>query len=145
MLTKHDVFKLLESFGIRHDDVVTMHSSLREVGPIEGGADGLLDALKEYLCDGLLLIPTHTWAVVNAANPHFDVRETVPNIGTLSRVAAFRKDAIRSLHPTHSVAVYGNGAEEYIKGEENCTTPCPPNGCWGRLKDINAKILLILQ
>ena len=56
MLTRNDVFKLLESFGIRRDDVVTMHSSLREIGPIEGGADGLIDALKDYLCDGLLLI-----------------------------------------------------------------------------------------
>ena len=65
MVTKHDVFNLLESLSIRRDDVVTMHCSLREVGAIEGGADGLIDALKEYLCEGLLLIPTHTWAVVN--------------------------------------------------------------------------------
>lgn len=143
MLTKHDVFKLLESFGIRRDDVVTMHSSLREVGPIEGGADGLLDALTEYLYDGLLLIPTHTWAVVNAANPHFDVRETVPNIGTLSRVAAFRKDAVRSLHPTHSMAVFGKNAREYIQGEEKSCTPAPVGGALSRLYELNGKVLLV--
>ena len=143
MLTRHDVFRLLESFSIRRDDVVTMHSSLREIGPIEGSADGLLDFLTDYLCDGLLLIPTHTWAVVNAANPHFDVRATVPNIGTLSRVAAFRQDAVRSLHPTHSMAAFGKNAREYIQGEENACTPAPVGGALSRLYELGGKVLLV--
>ncbi len=143
MLTRNDVFQLLESFGIRRDDIVTMHSSLREIGPIEGGADGLIDALKEYLCDGLLLIPTHTWANVNAANPHFDVRETVPCIGTLAKVAAFRKDGVRSLHPTHSMAAFGKNAREYIQGEEKSCTPGPMGGALSRLYELGGKVLLV--
>lgn len=143
MVTKNDVFTLLESFGIRPDDVVTVHSSLREVGPIEGGADGLIDAMTQYLCDGLLLIPTHTWANVNAANPHFDVRSTEPCIGTLSRVAAFRKDGVRSLHPTHSLAAFGKNALEYVQGEEKSTTPAPVGGALSRLYELNGKVLLI--
>jgi len=143
MLTRNDVFQLLESFGIRRDDVVTMHSSLREIGPIEGGADGLIDALKAYLCDGLLLIPTHTWANVNAANPHFDVRSTVPCIGTLAKVAAFRKDGVRSLHPTHSMAVFGKNAWEYIQGEEKSCTPGPMGGALSRLYELGGKVLLV--
>lgn len=143
MVTRNDVFALFESFGIRRDDVVTIHSSLREVGAIEGGADGLIDALKDYLCDGLLLIPTHTWAVVNAANPHFDVRSTVPNIGTLSRVAAFRQDGVRSLHPTHSMAAFGKNAREYIQGEEKSATPAPVGGALSRLYELNGKVLLV--
>lgn len=143
MLTRNDVFQLLESFGIRHDDVVTMHSSLREIGPIEGGADGLIDALKEYLCDGLLLIPTHTWANVNAANPHFDVRSTVPNIGTMAKVAAFRKDGVRSLHPTHSMAGFGKRAAEYLRSEEKSATPAPVGGALSRLYEENGYVLLI--
>ena len=143
MLTRNDVFQLLESFGIRRDDVVTMHSSLREIGPIEGGADGLIDALKDYLCDGLLLIPTHTWANVNAANPHFDVRSTVPCIGTLAKVAAFRKDGVRSLHPTHSMAAFGKNAREYIQGEEKSSTPGPMGGALSRLYELGGKVLLV--
>jgi aminoglycoside 3-N-acetyltransferase len=143
MLTRNDVFQLLESFGIRRDDVVTMHSSLREIGPIEGGADGLIDALKDYLCDGLLLIPTHTWANVNAANPHFDVRSTVPCIGTLAKVAAFRKDGVRSLHPTHSMAAFGKNAREYIQGEEKSCTPGPMGGALSRLYELGGKVLLV--
>ena len=52
MITRKDVFRLFEGFGIPRDGIVTVHSSLREIGPIEGGADGLIDAMKEYLCDG---------------------------------------------------------------------------------------------
>ena len=143
MLTKKDVFQLLESFGIRHDDVVTMHCSLREIGPIEGGADGLIDALKEYLHAGILLIPTHTWANVNADNPYFDVRSTVPCIGTMSKVAAFRKDAVRSLHPTHSMAAFGKNARDYIQGEETAQTPAPLGGALNRLYEMNGKVLLV--
>ena len=143
MITRNNVFNLLESLGIRHDDVLTLHASLREIGPIEGGADGLIDALKEYLCDGLLLIPTHTWANVNAASPKFDVRSTVPCIGTLAKVAAFRKDGIRSLHPTHSMVAFGKNARAYIQGEEKSATPCPVGGALSRLYEVGGKILLV--
>ena len=143
MISKHDIFQLLESQGVRHDDVVTIHASLRAPGPIEGGADGLIDALTEYLQDGLLLVPTHTWAVVNRANPFFDVRSTIPNIGTLARVAAFRPDAVRSLHPTHSLAVFGRNAREFVQGEERSATPAPMGGCLSRLYELNGKILLL--
>ena len=143
MITRADIFASLEQMGIRHDDVVTIHASLRSCGPIENGADGLIDALKDYLSDGLLLIPTHTWAVVNKANPRFDVRSTVPNIGALARTAAFRKDAIRTLHPTHSLAIFGKNAREYAQGEENSATPAPMGGCLSRLYELGGKVLLL--
>lgn len=143
MITKKDVFRLLEEQGVKRDDVVTIHASLRAAGPIEGGADGLIDALKAYLSDGLLLVPTHTWAVVNRENPFFDVRTTVPNIGTLARVAAFRPDAVRTLHPTHSLAVFGRGAAEYARGEEQSATPAPMGGCLSRLYELKGKVLLL--
>ena len=143
MLTKKDVFTLFETFGIPRDAIVTVHSSLREVGPIEGGADGLLDMMQEYLCDGLLLIPTHTWANVNAANPVFDVCTTVPCIGTLAKVAAFRRDGYRSLHPTHSMAGFGRNAKAYLQGEEKSATPAPVGGALSRLYELSGYVLLI--
>ena len=143
MLTRNDVFQLLESFSIRHDDIVTMHSSLREVGPIEGGADGLIDALKDYLCDGLLLIPTHTWANVGPAQPVYNVKTAVPCIGALPRTAAFRPDGIRSLHPTHSLWATGKDATAFVAGEETAPTPGTPGFAWDRLASVGAKILLL--
>ncbi len=143
MVTKQDIFTFLRDCKIKHSDYVTLHTSLRAVGEIEGGADGLIDAFIEYLYDGLFIVPTHTWGSVNKANPFYDVRTSEPCIGTLPKIAAARNDGVRSLHPTHSVTVFGKGAKEYIKGEENSSSPTPPDGALGRLYDNNGKILLI--
>lgn len=143
MVTKKDILKFLEDCGIKHNDKVTIHISLRAVGEIENGADGLIDAFCEYLSDGLFIVPTHTWRNVNRDNPNFDVRSTVPCIGALPTVAAFRKDGVRSLHPTHSVTVFGKGAAEYVRGEEKSSTPTPMGGALSRLYEENGKILLI--
>lgn len=143
MTTKQDILRFLEEMNIRRNDTVTIHAALRQVGPMEDGADGLIDALTEHLSEGLLLVPTHTWAVVNKANPHFDVRSTVPNIGTLARVAAQRRDGVRSLHPTHSMAAFGKHAREYIAGEEKSATPAPMGGALSRLYEVGGKVILL--
>ena len=100
----------IKAMGILPSDTVLIHTSMRAVGEVEGGADGLIDAFQDYLQDGLFLVPTHTWANVNRDNPQYDVRSAVPCIGTLPRVAAFRPDGIRSLHPTHSIWATGKNA-----------------------------------
>ena len=143
MLTKNDIIRFLEENGIRHNDKVAIHASLRSIGPIENGADGLIDAMCEYLSEGLLIIPAHTWDEVGRDNPNYDVKTQVPCIGKLSEVAVARKDGIRSLHPTHSVVAFGKGAAEFIKGEEKCGSPAPVNSCLSRLYEENGKVLLI--
>ena len=141
VVTKHDVRVMLEAFGIAPNDKVTVHSALRAIGPIENGADGLIDAFCEYLSEGILLIPTHTWK--DFSSLYYDVKESEPCLGALSRVAAHRSDAVRSLHPSHSVAAFGKGAAEYVAGEELATTVTPPSSAVGRLYEEHGKILLI--
>ena len=143
MVTKQQIKDDLQTLGILPRDTVLIHTSLKAVGEVEGGADGFIDAFCEYLSEGLFLVPTHTWDCVNADHPHYDVRTSVPCIGTVPRVAAFRKDGIRSLHPTHSVWAHGNNAESFVRGEENAQSPAPVGFCWDRLADAGAKILLI--
>lgn len=143
MLTKEAIQKQLREMGILPSDMVLVHTSLKALGPVEGGADGLIDAFLGYLTEGMFLVPTHTWATVNQPPHVYDVNETVPCIGTLPRVAAFRKEGIRSLHPTHSIWGWGNGAEAFLQGEEKAQTPAAPGGAWDRLADVGAKILLI--
>lgn len=143
MFTIEELKEQIRAMGIEKDDTVLIHTSMRAVGPVENGADGVIDAFCQVLSEGLFLVPTHTWAVVGRDNPVYDVRTTVPNIGALPRVAAFRKDGIRSLHPTHSIWGHGADAEEFLKGEEKAGTPGPVGGAWSRLADRKAKILLI--
>jgi len=143
MVTERDVFRMMEDFEIPRNAKLYIRASIRSVGGIEGGADGLIDALKAYLSDGLLLVPTHTWATVNRENPTYDVLRTPPCIGTLADVAAFRPDGFRSLHPTHSMAGFGGEAESYLAGEENSKTPTPVGGALSRLAEEGGYVLLV--
>ncbi|MBR5742576.1 MAG: AAC(3) family N-acetyltransferase [Clostridia bacterium] len=143
MVTAKDIHQFLRESGVRRDDKVTVHVSLRAIGKIENGADGMIDAFSSYLSDGLFIVPTHTWRNVNRQSPYYDVRSTEPCIGTLARIAAFRPDGVRSLHPTHSVAAFGTNAADYVRGEEKYGTPAPPESALSRLYEENGKVLLI--
>lgn len=141
--TKEQFVQQLRDMGIKPTDNLLVHSSMKSLGPVQGGADTILDALQEAVSEGLLMLPAHTWKQMSEEYSFFDPETEPVCVGILPELFRKRPGVVRSLHPTHSMVVYGTGAEEYVKGEENCTTPCPPNGCWGRLRDINAKILLL--
>ena len=143
MVTQKDIHDFLSSIGIGRGDTVLIHTSMRALGEVEGGCDGVIDSFKSYLSDGLFIVPTHTWASVGRSHPIYDVRTEAPCIGALPTVAAARTDGVRSLHPTHSIAAFGARAEEYVAGEENSHTPCPVGGAWARLYDEDATVLLI--
>ncbi len=133
----------LNRMGIKANDVLFVHSSMKSIGSVEKGADTVLDALSESLEDGLLILPAHTWNYINALNPVFDVRKSRTCTGILTELFRNRNGVVRSLHPTHSVCALGCGAEEYVKGEELKDTPCAPDSCYGKLYGLNAKILMI--
>lgn len=143
MVTKQELIQQIHEMGILPTDTVLIHTSLRSIGDVENGADGIIDAFLECLPDGLFLVPTHTWATVNQPPHLYDVKAEIPCIGTLPKVAAFRTDGIRSLHPTHSMWGCGKNAAQFLQGEELLRTPADPKGVWGRLAEVNAKILLI--
>ena len=143
MFTKEDLKKQLKEMGVQPDDTVLIHTSLKAVGPVEGGAEAFIDAFCEYLSEGLFVVPTHTWDSVTADNPFFDVRTAVPCIGTVPKIAAQRTDGVRSLHPTHSVWAHGAEADSYIENEENAGSPGAPGFCWDKIAERGGKILLI--
>ena len=143
MLTVQQIHQFLSEEGIPANGTVLLHTSMRALGEVEGGCDGLIDGFRSYLREGLLVIPTHTWANVGKDSPVYDVRTTPPCIGALPTVAAFRTDGVRSLHPTHSVAAFGARAAEFVRGEEHATSPCSAGGVWQRLYDEDATVLLL--
>lgn len=146
MYTKSEIKVQLAYMGAPKTDVVLIHSSLRAVGETEGRGEGLLEAFIEYFTEdgGLLCIPTHTWAnVSDLTKPTLDMTSSKTCIGTLPDIAAAHPMAKRSLHPTHSMAVFGRGAEEFIVDEVMCETPAPPFGCYGKIYDRGGKILLV--
>lgn len=143
MHTKQSLIAQLESAGIDRLGTVLMHSSMKKIGDVEGGADTVLDALSEYMKDGLLVLPTHTWSYINADNPKFYVETSEVCVGILPELFRKRPGVVRSLHPTHSVAALGKDAAAFTEGDERWDTPCHRESAWGRLLDRKATILLV--
>lgn len=143
MYTKVELLEAIKKMGIEKNDTVLIHSSMKAIGEVEGGADTVLDTFMEYLEEGLLVLPAHTWAFINETYNVFDPKKEETCVGILPNLFIKREGVVRSLHPTHSVAAYGKDASEFVKGEECVGTPCAPGGCYDRLRERNAKILLL--
>lgn len=141
--TKDDLKKDLAQMGLQSTDKIMVHSSMKSIGEVEGGADTVVDALMEYFSDGLVMVPTHTWKQMSEQYNVFDPMTEPACVGIIPNIFYKRQGVYRSLHPTHSIAAFGMGAKEYVAGEENRSTPCAEEGCFGRLKEIGAYILLV--
>ena len=143
MFTKKELMAHLAELGIQPEDTLLVHSSMKAIGQVEDGAEGVLDVLMAYLSPGLLILPTHTWQQINDTYNLFDPLTEPACVGILPNLFMKRPGVMRSLHPTHSVAAFGRDAAAYTSGEEQWDTPCPRQGCWGKLIDRRAKILFL--
>ncbi len=143
MFTKETLLQDIAGMNINPKGTLLIHSSLKAIGPVEGGAETVLDAWSEYMQDGLLIFPTHTWRQIGKETLTFDSRTLPSCVGILPELFRHRPGVVRSLHPTHSVAALGQDAASYTAGEETRTTPCPREGCWGKLLDRDAEILFL--
>lgn len=141
MLTKNELVSQLNKFNSNGKPVI-VHTSLKAIGEIDGGADILIDALKERFTKdgGILCIPTHTWK-----NCVLDLNKNESCLGILPTVASGRADGIRSLHPTHSMMVFGDEKRvtAFVENEINVDSPTNPEGCYGNILKENGYVLLI--
>ncbi len=143
MHTKTSLMQQLKEMRIDLEGTVLMHSSMKKIGETQGGADTVLDALSDYMRDGLLALPTHTWATIHADNPKYYVADSPSCVGLLTELFRQRPGVIRSWHPTHSLAALGREAAAFTEGGERWDTPCARGSAWGKLLDRKATILLV--
>lgn len=141
MNTKESLLRDIALTGLCPDDTVMIHSSMRAIGEVEGGARTVLDAFIEYLREGLLIFPTHTWQTVTREHPVFNILTEPPCVGVLPRLFLQREGVVRSAHPTHSVAALGKDAAEFVAGEERFDTPCARGSVHWRLMERKGKVL----
>src|SRR5262249_14848642 len=113
----------LDALGLRSEDVVFLHSSLKSIGYVEGGARTVLEALFEAVSPGgTLIVPTYYMpggTIINACNqPNyiFDPRRHGTDLGTLPAEFLKFPGIERSLHPTHSVSAVGKHAKYVTSG-----------------------------
>jgi aminoglycoside 3-N-acetyltransferase len=136
----------LRELGLREGDSVLVHSSLSELGNVDGAADAVIDALLAVVGpQGTVLLPTLTGTERDGpdAPPVMDVRQTPCWTGRIPETARRRPGAIRSLHPTHSVTALGANAGRWTTGHEKGTSPCDRSSPYHRLIEEGGSILLL--
>jgi hypothetical protein len=88
---------------------------LSSFGRVEGGADSVLDAILEVIGPkGNLMLPTFNYTRP-IPEPYFDPAATPGHTGAIPEAGRKRAGAVRSLHPSHSVAVIGPDAVELTR------------------------------
>lgn len=147
-MNKHTKDELLCQLDALHTPAgvpVLMHTSLRTIGPVEGGVEALLDILIEYFTrdGGLLCIPTHTWDNLGKEIT-LDMGSDDQCLGAFSGLAIRDGRGIRSENPTHSMVVFGDRekAEDFVRDELWVPTPIAPTSCYGKLYDLGGYVLL---
>jgi len=100
---------------------------LRSFGPVDGGANAVIDGLLEALGpEGTLLVPTLTGhrGLSPENSPHIDLRTAPCWTGTIPETLRQRPGAVRSVHPTHSCAAIGQRAAALTRDHHISPTPC---------------------
>lgn len=137
MTTRKDIENGLRRIGLAAGDTVVMHSSLSCFGHVRGGAAAVVDAVLEVLGPGgTLVVPTF-----NYAPGVFDPVETRSLVGAITEEVRRRPDAVRSLHPTHSVAAIGSLSRIITEGHDRTTPFGHGSALFNVLQITGSKIL----
>lgn len=141
-LTRNELVEAFRALGLATGDSVVVHSSCRSLGPVEGGADTVLDALIETIGPGgNLMLPTFNYTRP-LPEPCYDPDTTPARTGIIPQLGRRRSGAVRSLHPTHSVAVIGPQAEALTRDHLAVRT-LGKGSPLDRLAAAGGKVLLI--
>jgi aminoglycoside 3-N-acetyltransferase len=135
-----DLVAGLRAAGVQPGQDLLVHSSLRHVGPVRGGAADVLEALRIATEGATIIVPTHTAANslssraflaatagmstaqrarYVAVMPGFDPEKTPSHgMGALAEYVRTTVGAKRSSHPQTSFAAFGPRAERCTAGHE---------------------------
>ena len=147
VVTKGEIVRGLRQLGLAAGHRVLVHSSLRSFGYVEGGVEAVIDALLEAVSPGgTVLVPTLTGdETLSPANPPvYDPLRTPCWTGRIPETFRQRPDAVRSLHPTHSVAAIGADAVALTQDHIDSVTPCDERSPYGKLTRREGSYILLI-
>lgn len=97
--------------GLTQGDSLIVHSSFRSLKPFDGGPPEVVQAILDVIGEtGNLMLPTFGYSTP-LPDPYYDVDETPCRTGAINELGRRLPGMVRSMHPTHSVAVRGPDAE----------------------------------
>ncbi|NLO74000.1 MAG: AAC(3) family N-acetyltransferase [candidate division WS1 bacterium] len=150
-----DVTAGARAAGIVPGDVLMFHSSLSSMGHVTGGPESVIDGLLDAVGpEGTVAVPTLcNWQPGEEALVFSRVDSCMaPSyVGILTETLRLRPSALRSNHPTHSIAAIGARAEELTRDHGAAGLRLGPFGDrafavespWERLRQWNAAYCFI--
>lgn len=128
------------TLGVEPGDVLLVHTSYRAIRPVQGGPEGLIDALLRAVGpQGTVVMPS--WSS-DDDSPYS--RETTPaaaDLGVTAELFRRRPDARRTTHPLAFAAV-GQDAE-YVVGHPDPLPVMHPGSPVARVHELDGKVLLL--
>jgi len=162
ILTKADLIQQFITCGVAEGQTIFVHTSLKSLGFVVGGAETLIRSLLEIVGeDGTLMMPSQTWKNLDPSTgvhweepvewwpmireywPAYD-KEITPAISMGIVAEMFRKwpGSFRSDHPARSIAAVGKHAE-YITSEHDLSNIFGINSPVDKLYALDGYVLLI--
>lgn len=152
----------MRNLGVKPGGTMIVHSSLRSLGWVCGGAQAVIEALLDALGpQGTLVMPSQSGGLSDPANwkappvPRAwwqTIRDTMPvydpartptrEMGAIAELFRTWPGVMRSAHPSNSFTALGLGARAILEPHE-LDDPFGEASPLGRLYDCDAQILLI--
>ena len=105
----------MRALGVEPGDTLFIHSSFKSLGPVDGGAGTLIDALEDAVGEeGLILMPSFN--LLDGRNlraESWNVETTPSTVGWITEYFRLMPETVRSDHYSHSVAALGKGAQDF--------------------------------
>jgi aminoglycoside 3-N-acetyltransferase len=132
--------ELTDHLELNIGDIVTLHSSLKSMGHVVGGAEALIRGILGSIggpLRGTLMMPCFT----NPAEV-VDMRTAPCRLGLVPEIFRTFPGVIRSSNVSHSVAAIGRIAADLIAGHENCE-PLGVNSPYHKFAEAGGYVLHI--
>ncbi len=114
--TPEDFARALKKLGVTENMQLIVHTGLASFGRFDGGPQEycrtIMDAIGK---NGTLMMPAFNQYDMSDTNGVFDWKNTVSKVGAVTEFFRNMPGVVRSLDPTHSVAVWGRNKIDFIR------------------------------
>jgi aminoglycoside 3-N-acetyltransferase len=146
--TPDDFERALERVGVCPGDTLLVHSSFDAFEGFQEKPSRVISVLKNVVgAHGMLMMPTMTFSGLAVdhvrKNPLFDVVRTPSRMGLITELFRRSPGVVRSVHPTHPVAIWGLEANSVAAGHYQARTPCGAGTPFEALLERRGKIILL--
>jgi aminoglycoside 3-N-acetyltransferase len=160
--TRPEIAAGLRGLGVAPGDLLLVHTSVKALGWIPGGAVAVVQALRDAVGDtGTIVVPTQTagnsdpsawqhppvpaewWPVIREHTPAFDPAVTPSEwMGKVPEVVRTWPGARRSAHPQTSFAALGPLAERVV-AVHDLDSQCGERSPLATLERLGARVLVL--